>query len=184
MAKGFAPVGVWGARWAVAMLLAVAAAGCGSSSSSNSSPSAAAGSAASSASAAASSAASSASSSVSVQGGSASTFCASAKKAGLDLRKEIQGIAASVNSPPDKVKAEVNATLSTLKGIQSAAPSEIQQPIGVFVDYISQLQSTLAKHNYSIIGSVTDLQKLQANEGKLHAASAKLDAWGKANGCH
>ena len=174
MANRFAPVR-GGVAVVAVVVLALIAAACGSSSSSSSSSNAAAGSA--------SSAASSASSSVSVQGGSASSFCAGAKQAGLALRKEIQGIAAAATSEPSKVKSELDATLSTLNGIQGAAPSDIKGDIGVFIDYMKQLQTVLAKHNYSVVASVSDLQKLQASEGKLNAASDRLQAWGKANGC-
>jgi hypothetical protein len=118
-----------------------------------------------------------------VQSGSGSGFCSQANQAGLTLRKEIQTIAASATTEPSKIKSELNATVGTLKGIQSAAPSQIQGDIGVFIDYMTQLQTVLAKHNYNILASVSDLRKLQANQGKIKAASAHLKAWGKANGC-
>jgi hypothetical protein len=116
-------------------------------------------------------------------GGGASGFCGQASQAGLTLRKEIQGIAASATSEPSKIKSELDATLSTLKGIQSSAPSAIQSDIGVYVDYMTQLQGVLAKHNYSFMASVADLRKLQANEGKLNSATSHIKAWAKANGC-
>ncbi|MGN6380350.1 MAG: hypothetical protein ACTHNU_15455 [Gaiellales bacterium] len=81
------------------------------------------------------------------------------------------------------MKQELTATLGTLTGIQNSAPAQIKPDIGVFVDYITQLQSVLAKHNYSVLASVPELQTLQAKEAKLHTATAHIDAWGKANGC-
>jgi hypothetical protein len=177
MGKGFSPIRGWATAIAV-IALSLGAAACGSSSSSGSSSNSVAGSVSS----AVSSAISSASSSVQ-SGGGASGFCGQANQAGLALRKEIQGIGASVGSEPSKVKADLAATLSTLKGIQSAAPSQIQPDIGVFVDYMSQFQSVLAKHNYSVMAAVPELEKLKSDEAKIKAASAHLKAWGKANGC-
>ena len=124
-----------------------------------------------------------ASSASSQSGGSGSGFCGQASQAGLTLRKEIQAIAASATSEPSKIKSDLNATVSTLKGIQGSAPSQIQPDIGTFVNYMTQLQTVLAKHNYSILASVADLRKLQANEGQLKAATNHIKAWAKANGC-
>jgi dienelactone hydrolase len=113
---------------------------------------------------------------------SASGYCGEAKQLDAKLKSELSGISADA-SAPTKLKQLVTDEQAAIAKAVSDAPSEIKSDMETIQAAVTPFFQTLQKYDYSLAKAAPHLDSQSFDSPKVKAATARVQAWAKANHC-